>query len=141
MGRIASIDFGTVRIGMAITDERQIIASPMPTLRTEKKLNDTAVLVANALKSYPSLEKVIIGLPLLLSGKESPMSTQARAFGALLQTHLSVPVLFWDERLTSAGVEKMLKDADVSRKKRAALSDSLSAISILQNYLDSLRLR
>lgn len=141
MGRIASIDFGTVRIGMAITDERHIIASAMPTLRAEKKLQDTAVIVANALKPYPNLEQVIIGLPLMLSGKESPMSSQVREFAAVLQTHISAPILFWDERLTSAGVEKMLKDADVSRKKRAALSDSLSAISILQNYLDSLRLR
>lgn len=139
MGRIAAIDFGTVRFGLAITDESKIIATPLNTIKAAKTLVETARLIAQALKAYPSLELIVIGLPLLLSGKESPMSTQVRAFAALLEKEVPVPIKLWDERLTSAGVEKMLKEHDVSRKARAQVSDSLSAISILQNYLDSLR--
>ena len=141
MGRIAAIDFGTVRLGIAITDESKIIATPLPTLRAKKTLAETAHLIAQTLASYPSCELVIIGLPLLMSGKESPMSTQVRAFATLLEKELSIPILLWDERLTSAGIEKMLKQHEISRKERAQLSDSLSAISILQNYLDSLRFK
>jgi putative Holliday junction resolvase len=62
-----------------------------------------------------------------------------RAFAKILEQELPLPLIFWDERLTSSGVEKMLLNSDVSRKKRAELSDALAAVSILQNYLDSLR--
>lgn len=141
MKRIAAIDFGLARIGIAISDERQIIASPLKTVRAAKEAGKTAQLVAEALSVYPQLETIVIGLPLLLSGKESPMSTQARAFGKALEPLVHCPIIFWDERLTSAGVEKMLKGCDLSRKKRAELSDPLSAISILQNYLDALRFK
>ena len=75
----------------------------------------------------------------MLSGKEGEMAQFVRAFAKALEATLPYPIVFWDERLTSCGVEKMLLGFDVSRKKRASLSDALSAISILQNYLDSLR--
>ncbi len=139
MGRIVGIDFGLARFGLAISDEKKIIATPLKTLPASRNPAHTAQKIAEALASYKNIESIVIGLPLLLNGKEGEMASKVRAFAEILKTHLPYPIFFWDERLTSAGVEKMLVGFDVSRKKRAALSDSLSAISILQNYLDSLR--
>ncbi|MBS0620473.1 MAG: Holliday junction resolvase RuvX [Verrucomicrobia bacterium] len=138
MARIVGIDFGTVRIGIAISDERKIIASALPTLTCAKTLPQTIDLLIKALSGYTAIEKIVIGLPLLLSGKEGDMAQKVKAFGTLLQEKMGIPVVYWDERLSSAFVEKMLISADVSRKKRASLSDALSAVTILQNYLESL---
>ncbi len=139
MGRIAAIDFGTVRIGLAITDEMRIIAQPLETIKAGKDLATTARSIAQALSQYKSLDTIVIGLPLLLNGTEGEMAQAVRSFAKVLEQTLPLPIIFWDERLTSAGVEKMLVNSNVSRKKRASLSDALSAVSILQNYLDSLR--
>jgi putative Holliday junction resolvase len=141
LGRIAGIDFGTKRIGLAISDASKILARALPTLHASKNKIETVERVASALKAYIDLELIVLGLPLLLSGKEGDMATQVRAFEGALKEKVPCPILLWDERLTSAGVEKMLISFDLSRKQRAALSDELSAVSILQNYLDSLRFR
>ncbi len=138
MGRIVGVDFGTVRIGLAVSDERKIIARSLPTIRVAKEKTATIALIQKELAPLGPIEKIIVGHPLLLSGKEGDMALLAKAFGTALGEALAIPVLFWDERLTSSQVDRMLKDAEVSRKKRAQLSDSLSAVVILQNYLDSL---
>ena len=138
MGRIAGIDFGKARIGLAISDERRIIAQPLETIRASSNPPQNARLIVHALSVYKNIDAVVIGLPLLLNGKEGEMAQLVRSFAKILEEMLPLPLFFWDERLTSLGVERMLLDADVSRKKRAELSDSLSAVSILQNYLDSL---
>jgi putative Holliday junction resolvase len=138
LGRIAGIDFGKARIGLAISDERRIIAQPLETIRASSNPAQNARLIAHALSVYKDLDAVVFGLPLLLNGKEGEMAHLVRSLAKILEELLPVPIHFWDERLTSMGVERMLLDADVSRKKRAELSDALSAVSILQNYLDSL---
>jgi putative Holliday junction resolvase len=138
VGRIVGIDFGKVRIGLAISDERKIIAQSLETIKAGKTHAETAATIVHALLPYKNIEAIVIGMPLLMNGKESEMSGAVRLFAEVLKTQLPYPIHFWDERLTSAGVEKMLIDMDVSRKKRAQLSDALSAVSILQNYLDSL---
>jgi putative Holliday junction resolvase len=136
LGRVAGIDFGTVRIGLAISDEQRIIARPLETIRASSDLAQSARLVAHALLNQ-NIETIVIGLPLLLSGKEGDMAKMVRSFAQILGEYLPIPIVFWDERLTSLGVDRMLLEMDVSRKKRAELSDALSAVSILQNYLDS----
>lgn len=141
MGRIAGIDFGKARIGMAISDEMRIIAQPLKTMKAAKDPRLTAQLIAEALLKFKNIDAIVIGLPLLLNGKEGEMSQLVRSFAKVLEQEIPIPMIFWDERLTSSGVEKMLLNSDVSRKKRADLSDSLSAVSILQNYLDSLQLQ
>lgn len=137
MGRIVGIDFGKVRIGLAISDERRIIAQPLETIRAAPDTLQTSRLIQKALSCYKGIDAVVIGLPLQMNGKEGEMAALVRAFASVLQQILPFPVVFWDERLTSAGVEKMLHQMDIPRKKRAQLSDSLSAVSILQNYIDS----
>ena len=141
MGRIAGIDFGKARIGLAISDERKVIATPLETISASSHLPQNARLIAHALLNYKNLEAIVIGLPLLLNGKEGEMALLVRSFAKILEELIPVPILFWDERLTSLGVERMLLDANISREKRRLLSDALSAVSILQNYLDSLSYR
>jgi putative holliday junction resolvase len=139
LGRIVGIDFGKVRIGLAVSDDRRIIAQPLETIRAGRNHDLTAQAIHASLARYKDIDTIVVGLPLLLNGKEGDMAILVRAFAAALEKVLPYPIVFWDERLTSSGVERMLLDLDVSRKKRAELSDALSAVSILQNYLDSLR--
>lgn len=137
MGRILAIDFGTVRIGVALSDERKILATPHPKIEGHKDLKIVATRIL-ALCAQNNVEKIIIGLPLLLSGNDSSMTVQVRKLEEILKAETSIPILLWDERLSSAQIEKSLKGQDVSRKKRAPIVDSLSAALVLQNYLDSL---
>jgi putative holliday junction resolvase len=139
LGRIVGIDFGTARIGLAISDERRIIAQPLETVKAARDPKQTVNMIAQTIAPYKNIDEIVIGLPLLLTGKEGEMSKLVRHFATILEQTLPYPIIFWDERLTSSAVEKMLLDADISRKKRAELSDALSAVSILQNYLDSLK--
>ena len=137
MGRIAAIDFGLARLGLAISDENQIIALPFVLLKAGKDFSATAHLIAKELARYTHIERIVLGLPLLLSGKDSAMTAQVRAFGIILEQVLGIPVSLWDERLTSAQVEKFLKSANVNRKKRSQVSDVLAAATILQSFLDA----
>ncbi|MES2121920.1 MAG: Holliday junction resolvase RuvX [Chlamydiota bacterium] len=138
MGRIVGIDFGTARIGLAITDEMRIITQPLATIQAAKNVKQTVELIAKELERFKKIDTIVVGLPLLLSGKEGDMASLAKAFGAAVEKRMGVPVVYWDERLTSSQVDRMLRDSDVSRKKRATLSDQLAAAAILQNYMDSL---
>ncbi len=138
MGRIAAIDFGTVRLGLAISDERKIIAQAIGIVHAGKNMLETAKSVAQELARFSALEKIVVGLPLLLSGREGDMALAAKQFGAALEGVMSIPIVYWDERLTSAQVERTLKGADMSRKKRSQVVDKMAAVAILQNYLESL---
>ncbi|MBY0528699.1 MAG: Holliday junction resolvase RuvX [Rhabdochlamydiaceae bacterium] len=140
MGRILGVDFGLARIGIAITDERKIMALPVGAFRTEKTPALTVQMLMKELASYGAIEKIVIGLPLLLNGKEGDMALAVKAFGSLLNQAFQVEVVYWDERLTSAQVDKLMMDSGFNRKKRAQHSDAMAAHTILENYLDSLRI-
>jgi len=136
MARIAAIDYGKARIGLAVSDERAILAQPLPCLKAGKTVDETAKIIAEALTRHTPLGAIVIGLPLHMSGHESPLSEEVRKLAFLLDELCHVPISLWDERLTTAQVERELKDAGMRRKKRSALIDSLSATLILQNFLD-----
>lgn len=127
MGRVAALDYGKVRCGLAISDERRVLASPLTVVPASPSA------VEAALKPF-SPDLLIIGLPLLLNGKEGPMATEVRKWAEAL----TIPILFWDERLTTAQADRMLRDSDLSRKKRTQHHDTMAATIILQSYLDSL---
>lgn len=133
MGRIVALDFGSVRIGVAVSDERHILARPLGMLRNKP---DFFQQLEKLLKPEGTIDKIVIGLPLKMSGQDSPMTQQARAFAKALENAMPYPVELWDERLTSALVERALTDLGASRKRRAEVSDTLSAVVILQSYLD-----
>lgn len=140
--RAIGLDFGLARIGVAISDERKILASPFITLKTEKKIEDT---VAKLLKEIDNHQKqnnyladeIVIGLPLLMSGKTGFLADEVKNFVEELKKATPLPIILWDERLTSVQAERSLRESSLSRKRRASLVDTVAAVIILQNYLDS----
>ena len=137
MGRLLGIDFGLVRIGLAISDERHCMALPIGMVLASKKPEETTRALVKEVARYGRIEKIIIGLPLLLNGKEGDMALKVKAFGAFLEDAFSCPIVYWDERLTSMQVDRLLKEGGLNRKKRTAHVDTLAASTILQTYLDS----
>lgn len=127
------LDYGTVRIGVATSDERQIVATPLATIQNK---SDFLKQLEETLKPLGAIDQIVIGLPLKLSGQDSPMTEEVRRFAKALEEKLRLPIELWDERLTSALVEKSLLEAGVRRKERAQLSDTLAATVMLQSYLD-----
>lgn len=141
MVRILSIDYGMARIGMALSDELKMIASPLPTLQAEKKLESTVCRVASELavltKTY-KIEEIVLGFPLKMDGKVGLMADEVSLFADLLREHTSIPVRLWDERLTSVMADRSMREGRMNRKKRAGSVDRVAAVLILQSYLDSL---
>lgn len=140
MPRLVGIDFGTVRIGVALSDPTQFLATPLPLILMQKDLKLSAELLLKSLEKHAPLEALILGLPIHMDGKESPLSTQVRLFKELLHTLTPLPIILWDERLSTAQSDRMLKEANLSRKNRVLIIDSVTAAAILQNYLDYKRL-
>ncbi len=144
MKRILAIDFGLKRIGLALSDPNQKIALPLKTLEIQNPNQDVSLVIKSiqeATQGRPietAIETIVLGNPLLLSGKKGEMADNVQTFKEKLEKKLgpSIPVILWDERLTSAQADKMLKK-DYSRKKRSQMSDPVAAMIILQNYLDS----
>lgn len=135
--RIAGIDYGQARIGLAVSDPGKFIASPLKAIATKRNFRDTATAILLEFSTYEPIEKYVIGLPLMMSGKESPGSKIVRELAIILEELSGKPVVLWDERLTTAQVERTLKEAEMNRKKRTQYIDAMAAAAILQNYLDS----
>ena len=134
-GRVAGIDYGTVRIGIALSDPGRSIASPM-----ESYVRRNAELDAQRFKRLAEEEEVVlfvVGLPVFLDGRESPKSAEAREFGRWLGEITGVPVDFFDERFTSVEAENLLLNADLSSKRRKKRIDMLAAQIMLSAYLES----
>lgn len=138
MGRVLGIDYGTKRIGIAISDERKILATPIATLAREKSFAGAIAQMQGLIAKYLPFDLIVIGLPLHLDGKESDMSLEVRKFAALIESHFSLPVVLFDERLSSMQVEKELNSRNMKKKKQKEITDALAASTILQTYLDSL---
>jgi putative Holliday junction resolvase len=135
--RLLGLDLGTKTIGLALSDVTRMIASPYETLARGKQKADAARLEAIATKE--GVGGLVIGLPLNLDGTDGPRAQSTRAFARNLNGLVALPVLLWDERLTTAKVERMLIEADTSRQRRAELIDKLAATLILQSALDRMR--
>lgn len=132
--RILGLDVGTKTIGLALSDISFTIATPLETIRRTKFGKDVEVL--RALVDKHKVGAFIIGLPVNMDGTEGPRCQGVRQFAKNLDERLPLPTAFWDERLSTAAVERMLIDADRSRKRRAELVDKLAAAYILQGALD-----
>lgn len=140
--RYIGLDFGLARIGIAVSDERKIIASPLLTLKTEKKIEQTAEKLLSELEKHQKIqnyqvEEIVIGLPLLMSGKMGFLADEVKHFVEILKLQTNTPIITWDERLTSVQAEKSLRESSLTRKRRSSLVDTVAAVIILQNYLDS----
>lgn len=140
--KIISIDFGKARIGFAVSDELKIFANALPHIEAKASLELTAEAVIQYINTLATqgkfeVETIVVGLPLHMSGEESPISATSRAFAEKLQARTSASVVLFDERLTSVQAERTLIDADFTRKKRKSFVDRVSAAILLQSYLDS----
>lgn len=143
--RVVGIDYGMTRIGLAVSDERKIIATPLTTLIAEKKSEQTVAKLVAFLRQHEQehgyqIEAIAIGYPLLMSGKKGLLADEVNHFVQLLQVVISVPIITWDERLTSVQADRSLREGNFTRKKRAQKVDSVAAVIILQNYLDFLKM-
>lgn len=136
MSKIVGIDYGKARIGLAVSDERHKIAFPLTCLKAHRDLSKTVQEVALFLASIPCL-KIVVGLPLLMNGKDSDLTKEVRQFATLLEEISSQTIVLWDERLTSKQVEKLLIEGGVKRKQRTSSVDTMAATLILQSYLDA----
>lgn len=135
--RLIGIDAGTKTLGLALSDVNRSIASPLETIRKTKFTADAARLLW--LCNEHRVAGLVLGLPINLDGSEGPRAQSTRAMARNLNKMSPLPILLWDERLTTAEAERMLIAADQSRKRRAEVIDKLAATIILQNALDRMR--
>ena len=136
--RLLGLDVGSKTVGLALSDRRLTVATPLRTLSRGKIADDTAAL--SAVVRDEAVGALVVGLPVNMDGSEGPRCQSVRQFVANLAARgLALPVAFWDERLSTAAVERLLVDqADLSRKRRGQVVDKLAAAYILQGALDAL---
>jgi putative Holliday junction resolvase len=134
--RILALDLGKKRIGLAISDPLGITAQGLPNLERTNKRGDLAAL--EQLAREREIELFLMGNPVNMGGAEGRQSGWVREFAAALERRTGLPVRLWDERLTTVEAGRVLRQSGISIAKRAAAVDRLSAVLILQSYLDSL---
>jgi len=134
---IAAIDLGTKTIGVAVSDLGRSFANPRPVIIRKKFSVDAAALLA--LLEREQVHALVIGLPINMDGSEGPRAQASRAFARNLKQLTELPLMFWDERLSTVAAERALIEMDVSRKNRQGRIDSAAAAFILQGVLDRLR--
>jgi putative Holliday junction resolvase len=135
--RLLGLDLGSKTIGMALSDVSRSIATPYNTLRRTKFTEDAKTI--RQIIETTQIGGLVVGLPFNLNGSEGPRAQSTRAFVRNLIPHIEVPIVFWDERLSTAAVERHLIEADASRKRRAEVIDRMAAAYILQGALDRLK--
>jgi putative holliday junction resolvase len=135
--RLLGIDLGDKTIGLSLSDLTWLIATPLETIRRAKLENDFLQLIK--IIQLHHVAAVIIGLPINMNGTEGPQAQKVRHFIQQLQERLEIPVLLWDERLSTTAVTRTLLEADMSRKRRSQVVDKMAASFILQGVLDALR--
>lgn len=136
-GKLMGLDLGTKTIGIAISDAMRFTATPIETVKRTKFTQDAQRLLA--LIAANAAAGIVLGLPLNMDGSEGPRAQSTRAFARNLARLTNVPIAFWDERLSTSAVTRMLIEADTRRDRRAEVVDKLAASYILQGALDRLR--
>ncbi|MBW7888319.1 MAG: Holliday junction resolvase RuvX [Bacteroidetes bacterium] len=136
IGRVLAIDYGSVRIGLALSDPLQIIASGLTTIaNSERSIREIVEII-----SLYEVTKILIGLPLTLKGEHGGKAEEVREFSEKLQQQVTVPILHYDERFTSVMAQQTIREMGTSKKKRhnnKGKVDEIAATILLQNFLDS----
>ncbi|MBV8707780.1 MAG: Holliday junction resolvase RuvX [Acidobacteriaceae bacterium] len=132
-GRILALDVGKKRIGLAVSDELGITAQGLETLQRTRIREDLEQL--REISSRWNVQTLLIGRPLHMSGAESQQSNYTEEFAQRLGRHLQLPLVFWDERLTSAEAERMIRDSGATVNPKKGTVDRLAAVLLLQSYL------
>lgn len=138
-GALLGLDPGSKRIGVAVSDPERIIASPLDTVTRAKFVADAGKVFAHC--DARACAGFVIGLPRNMDGSEGPSAQSARAFARNLLGVRDIPILMWDERLSTAAVTRTLIEADSSRRRRAEVVDKLAAAYALQGALDAMQER
>ena len=134
--RLLGLDVGTKTIGLALSDTRLVIATPLATIARRRFKEDVAELIR--LIERHQIGGLVVGLPLRLDGGDGPRTQSVRQFARNLLAARDLPLAFWDERLSTLAVERDMIAADLSRKRRGEIVDRAAAAYILQGFLDRL---
>ena len=134
---LIGLDLGTKTIGVAISDDRRVVASALDVI-LRKKFSIDAAILGGLITEY-NVNGIILGLPLNMNGTEGPRCQSTRQFAINLDEKTNIPITFWDERLSTQAVEKHLIIQDVTRQRRKKVVDKLAAQFILQGALDFLQ--
>ncbi|MBN8191062.1 Holliday junction resolvase RuvX [Bacillus sp. NTK074B] len=135
--RVMGLDVGSKTVGVAISDELGWTAQGIETIKINE---DQGVFRMDRIKELAEeyqVDTVVVGLPKNMNNTIGPRGEASKAYGELIQQELSLPIKYWDERLSTMAAERVLLEADVSRKKRKKVIDKMAAMMILQGYLDS----
>lgn len=135
--RILGIDHGEVRLGLAISDELGMLAHPLTTLDGREKFNAIGRKLQEIILEK-NVERVVLGLPRNMNGTYGPAAEKVREFAEKLKPVLSVPIVLWDERMTTQQAQRSLHDAGRNVKNSRKVIDQVAAVIILQSYLDSI---
>ena len=133
--RVLGLDVGSKTIGLAVSDPLGITAQGLPTIRRHNKRADFEQL-ENIIRKY-DIGEVVLGYPLRMSGSEGTQAEKMQGFAEEVRQRFQLPVHLWDERLTTAQAGRVLRETDMSIKRRGAVIDRLAAVLILQSWLDS----
>lgn len=134
-GRLLGVDYGSVRIGLSISDPDRRLASPLAVY--ERRGREQDALYFRSLVSAEEIKAIVVGLPVHTNGREGQKAAEARAFGAWLAETTELPVTFWDERFSTVEAESALWQAGLTHKKRKARRDRVAAQILLQAYLEA----
>ncbi|MBV9861506.1 MAG: Holliday junction resolvase RuvX [Alphaproteobacteria bacterium] len=132
--RLLGLDVGTKTIGLALSDTRRVIATPFETIRRRRFRDDAPALLATIERH--GVGGLVVGLPLTLDGRDGPRTQGVRQFARNLLAVRDLPLLLWDERLSTAAVTREMIAADMTRRRRAEIVDKVAAAYILQGCLD-----
>lgn len=134
-GRILAIDYGSRRMGLAVSDPLGITSQGIETLQRKNKRSDFSRL-GQVIREY-NVQEIVLGYPLRMSGAEGTQSEKVAGFAEELRQKFKLPVHLWDERLTSAEANRVLREAELSIQKRAQAVDRMAAVLILQSFLQA----
>lgn len=136
--RILGLDVGSKTIGMAVSDPLGITAQGLQTVRRQNKRKDFAQL-EEVMRKY-DVREIVVGYPLRMSGAEGIQAEKMQLFAEELRKRFKLPVHLWDERLTSAEANRVLRDSEMSIKRRGEVVDRLAAVLILQSWMEARRI-
>ena len=135
--RVMGLDYGTVTVGVAISDALKITAQGVETIRRkeENKLRRTLARIEELVKEY-EVDTIVVGLPKNMNNSMGERANKSIEFADMVRRRTGLEVVMWDERLTTVAAHNVMIEADISRKKRYDVVDKVAAVIILQNYLD-----
>ncbi|EKZ4333314.1 Holliday junction resolvase RuvX [Listeria monocytogenes] len=135
--RIMGLDVGSKTVGVAISDPLGWTAQGVETIQIDENRKQFGYDRVKELVLEYEVEKVVVGLPKNMNNTIGPRAESSKIYAEVLESRIGLPVVLWDERLTTFAAERTLIEADVSRKKRKEVIDKLAAVMILQSYLDT----